>query len=124
VDWPAVDAPTVTRMIRAYDPWPGAYTTFGGRLLKILAAEALDASAGVAPGHVLARDAAAPLLAAAGLAWPQLLVACHEGVLLARRVQPEGKRPMDAADFVRGQRDLPGARLGERGEPGPPPRSP
>lgn len=111
IDWAQLNAITVARMIRAYDPWPGAYTTLGGRLLKILGAEALDANADIAPGRILTRADAAPLLATHELPWPQMLVACRAGVLLVRRVQPEGKRPMDVADFMRGQRDVGGASL-------------
>jgi len=52
-----------------------------------------------------------------------ILVRAGEGCLLLARVQPEGKRPMAAADFARGARLDPGARLGppDRGAPGGPP---
>jgi methionyl-tRNA formyltransferase len=38
-------------------------------------------------------------------------VACGQGALLLRQVQPPGRRPMPAADFARGARDFIGARL-------------
>ena len=96
----------------AYDPWPGAYTHFAGRMLKLWQAEALDATVDAAPGHVLNRAEAAPLLETLGLRWPQLLVVCREGILLARRVQLEGRRPMAGDELMRGQPGVAGAQLG------------
>jgi methionyl-tRNA formyltransferase len=112
IAWSATAAATVARMVRAYDPWPGAYTHYAGRVLKLWQAEALDATVEAAPGHVLKRAEATPLLEALGLRWPQLLVVCREGVLLARRVQLEGRRPMAGDELMRGQPAVAGARLG------------
>ena len=112
IDWGATAAATVARMARAYDPWPGAYTHYAGRVLKLWQAEAIDATVDAAPGHVLNRAEAAPLLEALGLRWPQLLVVCREGVLLARRVQLEGRRPMAGDELMRGQPSMAGAQLG------------
>jgi methionyl-tRNA formyltransferase len=111
IDWGATAAATVARMARAYDPWPGAYTHYAGRMLKLWQAEALDVTADAAPGHVLNRAEAASLLEALGLRWPQLLVVCREGVLLARRVQLEGRRPMAGDELMRGQPGVAGAQL-------------
>jgi methionyl-tRNA formyltransferase len=112
IDWGATAAATVARMVRAYDPWPGAYTHYAGRMLKLWQAEALDATADAAPGHVLNRAEAASLVETLGLRWPQLLVVCREGVLLARRVQLEGRRPMAGDELMRGQPGVAGAQLG------------
>jgi methionyl-tRNA formyltransferase len=113
IDWAAMPATIIERMIRAYDPWPGAYTSYNGRLLKLWQATVIeDAVTGTAPGHVLNRDEAAPLLQALGLRWPRLLVVTAEGLLLLRRVQPEGKRVMGGDEFMRGQPGVAGAQLG------------
>jgi len=48
-----------------------------------------------------------------GLNWPQLVVAAADGLVLVRRVQPEGKRAMGADEYLRGQPGVAGARLGE-----------
>jgi len=67
----------------------GAWTTFRGKRLKVLAASV----AGAGPGDVLDGD-------------------CVGGLRL-ERVQPEGKGPMAWADFARGARAVPGERFGE-----------
>ena len=112
IDWAATPADTVERMIRAYTPWPGAYTTYAGRTLKLWQAEAIDVATGLAPGHVLTPDEAAPLLAARGLRWPQLFVTCQNSVLLAGQAQLEGKRALAGDEFMRGQQAIAGAQLG------------
>jgi methionyl-tRNA formyltransferase len=112
IDWSATAAATVARMVRAYDPWPGAYTHYADRVLKLWQAEALDTTVDAAPGHVLNRAEAAPLLETLDLRWPQLLVVCCEGVLLVRRVQLEGRRPMSSDELMRGQPGVGGAQLG------------
>lgn len=98
VDW-TQPALAIERAVRAYAPWPGAYTTWNGKLIKILAARALAGTAGKAPGTAMVgRDG--------------LLVATGDGFLLLREVQLEGRRAMPARDFVLGQRGIDGAQLG------------
>src|SRR5579885_340077 len=111
IDWATRSAVEVERMARAYDPWPGAYCFFAGRLLKLWRGRALDRSLPLTPGHVLDRREAAPLLDELGLRWPQLVVACRDGLLLALRVQIEGRRPMDGAELMRGHPAVAGAQL-------------
>jgi methionyl-tRNA formyltransferase len=43
---------------------------------------------------------------------PGLRVATADGVLHLEAIQPAGKRPMAAADWMRGQRGIVGIRLG------------
>lgn len=102
LDWSA-DAPSLARRIHAFDPWPGTFTTLpGGKSLKIHAPAAVVDSAGsAAPGTVLASSPAT------------LRVACGSGALELAVVQPEGKRRMAAADFLRGHPLPPGTRLGD-----------
>ena len=99
IDW-SQPAARIARMIRAYDPWPGAYTYLDGRVFKLLKARAAGvATADVRPGTVVEIDQ--------GLA----VVAGEDGVLL-ERVQLAGKRAMDIQVFARGQRDFIGSVLG------------
>lgn len=97
-------AAVLHRRVRALAPQPGAQTTGRGRLVKVLAAEVREGARGRwqddEPGTVV------------GLEPGGILVRAGEGCLLLTRVQPEGKRPMSAADFARGARLDPGARLG------------
>lgn len=94
IDW-AQPAAACLRQIRAFDPWPGTFTTLGGETLKILDAEAV-ADEG-APGTVLD---------------DRLTVACGEGALRILRLQRAGRGPMAAGDFLRGLAIPPGTRLG------------
>ena len=100
IDWsrPAVQ---IDRQVRAYYPWPGSFTLWSGKLLKIIAAAPMeqdnDGSAG--PGRVIA------LSEGVG-------VVTGDGVLMVRRLQLEGRRPVGAQEFLRGRRDFVGSVLG------------
>ncbi|MDE2006127.1 MAG: methionyl-tRNA formyltransferase [Rhodospirillales bacterium] len=96
LDW-SLSAEALDRRIRAFDPWPGAFTELDGETLKILAAEPDPTSAGAAPGTVLD---------------DRLRVACGSGSLRLVRVQRAGRAAMAAGDFLRGHPVPPGARLG------------
>ena len=95
-------AETLWRQVRAYHPWPGSYTRWNGRLLKVLEAVPLTGARADAPGEVvtLEKDAPAPMGVAAG-----------EGVLGLKRVQLEGRRAVDAADFLKGHEGFVGSTL-------------
>lgn len=99
IDW-ALPAVQIERMTRAYDPWPGAQTSWQGQALKIIAARAEPAWAGAEPPGTL-------LLRPAGVA-----VATGAGALDLLAVQPAGKRALAAADWRRGLRVGDGIRLG------------
>ena len=99
LDWslPAVE---LDRRVRAFTPWPGAFTAWRGQRLKILRAAPLsDWRGGGPPGTVVAL--------ADGVA-----VVTGEGSLRLEEVQLAGKRPMGIAPFICGQRDCVGSRLG------------
>ena len=97
IDW-TKDAVYLDRFVRAMNPWPGAWTRVAGAGGKD------SVRLRVAKAHV----ALAPLsagLAPAGQAHAQaadLQVACGSGGLAITAVQPEGKREMSAAEFLRG----------------------
>ena len=98
IDW-TQPAEALDRRVRAFQPWPGCFTTLGGQMLKVLAArEEPGAAAGAAaPGTVL--DA-------------ELRVACGQGALRLERVQLAGRAPLPAAEFLRGHPVPAGASLG------------
>ena len=86
---------------RGFTPWPGAWTTAGGSVLKIHRALPLDAGGG-GPGNVIAAGSEG------------IDVSCGAGTLWrVLEVQPEGKRPMRASAYLAGHRLRPGDRLGE-----------
>lgn len=111
IDW-GQPAETVWRRVRAYNPWPGAYTLLDGELLHIWEAWPLPGGTGGEPGTALplAREQAGAVPAQAGHA--AFGVQTGEGVLAVLRVQRASRRAMAADEFLRGQRDLPGRRLG------------
>ena len=101
VDWEC-DALQIERMVRAYDPWPVARTTFNGEDLLIWRAK-------------LTIEAQVDADAAAGTIVrlkPEPVVKCGNGALILVEVQAPGRRRMPAADFLRGHRAAVGARLG------------
>jgi methionyl-tRNA formyltransferase len=90
VDWqqPAVQ---IDRQVRAMTPWPGAFTQWQGRLLKLRQVRPLpDFAHSAPPGQVVEADG-------------QLVVTTGQGGVLLLEVQLEGKRPLTAAEFARGQ---------------------
>jgi methionyl-tRNA formyltransferase len=72
-------------------------------VLKILEAIALPSDEKVEPGMVISLPS--------GLGMP-VGVGTEEGILGIRRVQLEGKKAMSAAEFLRGQREFIGQKLG------------
>ncbi|HEU5099478.1 MAG TPA: methionyl-tRNA formyltransferase [Roseiflexaceae bacterium] len=100
IDW-AASADQIERMTRAYHPWPGAQTVWRGQPFKIIAARAHPSWAGDQPPGAL-------LLQPDGI-W----VATGAGALELLTVQPSGKRPLAAAEWRRGLREIAGAKFGE-----------
>jgi len=99
IDW-SEPADIIERKVRAFHPWPGAYTYWQGRRLRITQAEVVrDWCGRDEPGTVfeVARGAA---------------VATGEGALLLRELQLEGRCCVGCAEFLRGQRGFVGAVLG------------
>jgi methionyl-tRNA formyltransferase len=94
IDW-NLPATRIERQTRAFDPWPGAFSSFGAEVLKVLEAETVPGTG--EPGLVL--DAA-------------LTVACGEGALRITRLQRAGRGPVTAAEFLRGFALPAGSRLG------------
>lgn len=92
LDWSA-PADVLARRVRAFHPWPGTYTSFAGRGLKVLGAETYPRKHQASPGSVLEVEK------------DGVLVACGEGTTLRLlRVQPESRRAMGAFAFATGAR--------------------
>ena len=98
-------ATTLAREARAYSPWPGSYTTWRGKLLKILKAHALATSEaqGIPAGTVMLHKEDGAM---------SLQVATGEGMLALDRLQLEGKKAMNADEFLRGYANIVGDVLG------------
>ena len=103
IDWhlPAVG---IWRRVRALQPWPGCYTRWQGRQLKVIEAVPLLGEKVFEAGQVVALTPDVESKAAFG-------VSTGEGILGVIKVQLGGKRAMSAAEFLRGQRQFIGAIL-------------
>ncbi len=99
IDW-SLSAESIRNRIRGLDPWPGAFTFWGGKRLRLWEAEAKDAGSDGKPGDVLSVDDEGVTVRAAG------------GTLRLMSVQLEGGRRMPVEEFLRGHRMAPGEKLG------------
>jgi methionyl-tRNA formyltransferase len=81
------------RRIRAYDPWPGTFTTMEhGLRVKVFPPVKVVEGIEIDPGTAEIHD-------------HHLLVGCAEGALALSDIQIEGGKRMRAMDFARGHRD-------------------
>ena len=89
IDWtrPAVE---LERLIRGMNSWPGAYTDWQGKSMKIWRAEVLEQNTDAAPGTVTRVDKNA------------FAVQSGEGQLFVKELQLPGKKRMETGDFLRG----------------------
>ena len=101
IDW-TKSAVELERRVRAYNPWPVAYTTCQGHAVRLWESMVLDQSAASAalPGQVLAESAHG------------IDVATGAGILRITRLQWAGSKALSAAEFLAG-RSLLGQRLGQ-----------
>ncbi len=97
IDWtrPAAE---IERRVRAFNPWPGAYTFWKNTQFKILRAQAATTNARGEPGRIVKWQG-------------EIAVTTGDGALILREVQLAGKRAMSAPEFARGQREFVGAEL-------------
>ncbi len=99
VDWTA-DAQDVSRLIRAYDPRPGARTMLHGTEVKLFGGRLSPRTDDQPPGSVTAIEP------------DGMTVACGSGAVRVAVVQPAGKKRMSPEDWARGR----GVSVGERFE--------
>jgi len=98
IDWRG-DAVDIERRCRAYHPWPGTYTIWQGRTLKVSRVQAIpEWRGGGEPGMVF-------------LLVDQVGVVCGEGAVILKQVQLAGKKALSGLEFARGQRGLVGSVL-------------
>jgi methionyl-tRNA formyltransferase len=86
IDWKE-SAEQIERKIRAYNPWPSAFTEFRNRKLKLFSASIVDLQG--KPGETLREDR-------------ELVVTTSDRALSLNEVQLEGKRRMRVVEFLRG----------------------
>ena len=104
IDWNQ-SAETLSRLIRAYTPWPGTFTTLQTegqptKIYKIHRATAIAATGGCPlPGTILSAD-------------NHLHLATRDGILSIEEIQAEGGKRLPIKDFLRGHPLEAGSRLG------------
>ena len=99
IDW-SQSAEDIARRVRAFTPWPGTFTTWRSRTLKILRARPMDGHLDGAPGTVVRLDDST------------IAVLTGSGAVEVQSLQMEGRRATGATDFVRGYGDFVGSILG------------
>jgi len=101
IDW-GQDADTIERRIRAFNPWPSAYTTVHGKLLKLFVARREQGSFyPVSPPGTVTEVTPVSFVVATG-----------SDFLALEEVQLEGKRRLPVAEFLKGYRIESGLVLG------------
>ena len=91
-------AVNIARAIRAYHPWPGTFTRWNGKLLKILEASVSGTGEKLCPGVVSIDDG-------------RLMIGTGEGSLDVKRLQLEGRASVFVEEFLRGYPAIEGANL-------------
>jgi methionyl-tRNA formyltransferase len=104
IDW-QLEAAEVSRVIRAYDPKPGAFTTREGTDVKMFGPRVVnggtsEATENPAPGKV--RSVA-----------PNVIIDCGRGAIAISEVTPSGRSRMTAAEWARGRGISAGDILGQ-----------
>lgn len=103
INWQNNSADLIQRKWRAYSPWPGVFTTWNGKLLKIVEIEtspnpSLSGGEHFDRGQVFESNG-------------DLFVRCVDAAIKLKKLQLEGKRVMEVAEFVRGMKGFVGSRL-------------
>gem|GEM_PF-1502338 len=79
---------------RAYMPWPGIYTVFEGKILKILSCQFQHSRENIYPiGQFFTQNG-------------RFFIQCLDGYLEIFEVQLEGKKKMNIVDFVNGYKHI------------------
>ena len=99
-DWKS-PAWELERRSRAFSPWPGLFTNWDGKTLKLLEVTALLATAAATPGVVIRLEAGETPVG----------VSTTDGVLGLKSLQLEGRRALSIEEFLMGYPQFVGARL-------------
>lgn len=100
IDWKK-SATEIERLIRGLSPWPSAYTSWNGNVMKIWDASALEETERNVPGMIVRVEKDA------------FYIQTGSGLLKVSELQIPGKKRMDAGAFLRGYQVKEGEILGE-----------
>ena len=93
IDWqkPATE---IERLVRAYYSWPGTWSKWNGKIIKIIAVDSkILAISKYKTGEIFLHDG-------------QLAVQCGQNALIIKKLQLEGKQIADSADFLSGYKNI------------------
>ena len=93
IDWNN-EGSDINAQIKAFSPYPGAYTFLNGKRIKFFQSELINSQFTSKPGQI---DSITPNF---------FDIACTKGSLRIYKVQIEGKKIMDAKDFILGMPTL------------------
>ncbi len=100
LDW-SFSAREISLRVRAFTPWPSAFSRLQGRLVKIVEGRVFSAQdPAPQPGGTIL-----------GLSREGILVHCGQGSYLITKIQPENRNPMTAFEYSLGARLKPGDRF-------------
>jgi methionyl-tRNA formyltransferase len=100
IDWQA-PADRIGRQVRAFDPWPGTYSRWRGKILRVLGTGPVLVESSARPGEVVRSEDRG-----GGVA-----IGTGEGALGLERVQLEGRKVVDVGSFILGHGDFVGSVL-------------
>lgn len=111
IDW-REPADLIQRRVRAYQPWPSVFTTWDGKLLKIVSARVGEPSTSAAGAD--RRPGPSELAPGTVVAGPRgkAAVVTGDGLLWLETVQLQGRKAASIGAFLAGARGFAGARLG------------
>ncbi len=82
----------IERLIRGFDPWPGAFCDYEGLVLKLWRAEPLAGDTQTAPGTILEASPAG------------IKIACGKGSLMVTEIQVPGKKRVAVSEYLKGNK--------------------
>ena len=94
-------ATELERLIRGLIPWPCAYTSIDGKNVKLYLAQVKETGVNDNPGEIIEINK------------KNFVIACGEDALIIKSLQPEGKKQMDAASYLNGNKLTVGMVAGE-----------
>ena len=98
INW-NLSAQTIVSKIRALDPWPGSYTYLDKKLLKIISVS-FEKQSNLDIGEIYLDH--------------NINIGTKTGKIIVHKLQLEGRKPLNASDFIRGNSSLNGKILGVR----------
>ena len=98
IDWEK-SAQEIFHLIRGMNPWPGTFTRWREKTLKIFTGHVLKSRSKERPGTICSATSEG------------IEVATGEGSLLITEIQLQDRRRMEAGEFIRGNKIIPGTIL-------------